>query len=240
MAILALVSALAIAGCAATPAEAFGLRVENTPEDILLVFENMPQDAVWIRVHIDDTTETGDPVAAFAFTDIRGAELDAVRQAGAVAFPFPREGRTYSITVFVGYSDGGFDQTGFVTAQAEITASSTGIYVVNDVTLELNDALTVATLSQEPVFSAEVQFYSPRFTYSAIAVVAGNHVESTDDLVWAWDFPEIFYTFRTWGIDFSDDHELSPAYIVVFSNVIHENTRWAVRIARSEAFTVYF
>ena len=263
-AILAAVSALAIAGCASSqdlaPAgEPFRFSAENAPGGILLVFENIPAEASSLSISVLDThgidnfdsLSFGD-IRALGFTSpdpfsvahvlIKPDEMEQVRRTGSVLFPFAREGRTYSFGLLIGSDLENWHGTG------GITATGNGMHVVNDVALELNSGETAAALSGAPGFWAEARFADPMFEYAAIIMIEETEEGSssvsqrarTNELVWAWDFAAMVE-------DLSAMHDLDlrgmgplPAQVLAHANIIHDNLSWDVVIARSREFAVYF
>lgn len=252
IAILAIISVLAITGCATdrTPppsGDAFGVSAENVQEGILLTFENIPAkaDRMFINIMNADTANIEDHFFN-ASANIMNTEFDQVRQTSTVLFPFGRSGDTYFIWVHVEELTGEGptrELADMIIAETTITAGNDVVHIVNDITLELNDDQISVTLLQEPVFSAVVEFASPRYTFIALprGELAGiSHGGDTDELTWTWDVYEMADWLRTnEGIEVNELGSV-PAYIEAHSNLIHDNLRWRVYFARTRQFTIYF
>jgi hypothetical protein len=211
---------------------AIGLNVDNIPEGIRLAFDNIPQETTRMFIHFQETVE-GKNSENILMTDIRGASLDQVKKNGMVICPFVQAGHKYNIAVNLETDK----NENWI--YAEITANN-GIYVLNDIILELNDTKTGVTLSQEPVFSADVQYAPQRYTYDVTVKVGENsaaNFSQTGIDAPAWDFSAMNDTFQRDNVRLSGT---LPVYVTVFCSLAYENLNWDVEIARSNEFTVAF
>jgi hypothetical protein len=213
--------------------DTIGLKAENAPEGIVLIFDNIPPEAARMFIHIMEIEEGANPVPVF--TDIRGALLDQVKEKGIVACPFVRNGRHYYIGVSV---DTVNNENSPNWTNVEITANS-GIYTLNEISLELNDAQTGVTLSAEPVFTSNVQYNSQKFRY-VVNIKANDYYSIgyselvNNNLTWEF-FPQMAEDLRKDNIRASGN---LPAYVTAYCNINYDNLLWAVGVVTSKEFTV--
>jgi hypothetical protein len=225
---------MALIGCASNKTlfndDIIGLKAENTPEGIALAFDHIPSETTRMFIHLTEVVEDANVIPVF--TDIRGTLLDQVKEKGKVVCPFVKNGHHYFIAV--SFETGKNEKW----VDAEITADN-GIYTLNEIDLELNNAQTGVTLSAEPVFSTGVQFDSPKFNY-AVTIKAdvdrtfgyGEQVENN----LAWEFlPKMVEDFKRDNIQVNGN---LPAYVTAYCNINYDDLLWTVGIANSKEFTV--
>ncbi|MDR2782495.1 MAG: hypothetical protein LBB48_01395 [Treponema sp.] len=227
------VLAMALIGCASNKAistdESIGLKAENTPEGIVFTFDHIPSETTRMFIHLTEAVEGANVIPVF--TDIRGTLLDQVKEKGKVVCPFVRNGHHYLIAVSI---DTGNNENW---VDAEITAGN-GIYTLNEIDLELNEAQTGVTLSAEPVFSADVQYASPKFEYVVTVKVDNGSIgygEQLEDEL-AWEFiPGIVEGFKRDNIQVNGN---SPAYVTAYCKINYGDLLWTVGIVNSKEFLV--
>jgi hypothetical protein len=229
-----LVLVIALIGCASNKAvskdDIIGLKAENTPEGIVLTFDHIPSETTRMFIHLTEAVEGANVIPVF--TDIRGTLLEQVKEKGKVVCPFVQNGHHYFIAVSI---DTGNNENW---VDAEITAGN-GIYTLNEIALELNEAKTGVTLSAEPVFSVDVQHASLKFEYAVTVKVDTNNSlgyreQVKDEL--AWEFlPEMAEDFKRDNIQVSGN---LPAYVTAYCNINYGDLLWAVGIVNSKEFTV--
>jgi hypothetical protein len=249
----ALAIILIFIGCAtnktASQNDIIGLNVDNVPEGIRLAFDYIPQETTRMFIFFEEPVE-GKDSENILMADIRETALDQVKKNGMVICPFVQTGHNYNIAVNF-ESDNNENWI-----YAEIIANN-GINVLNDIVLELNDAKTGITLSQEPVFSSDVQYAPQRYTYDVTVKVEEHRYFSFSGTVidaLAWDFSsmndlmngsmnDMYDTNDTNDIFQRDNVQLSgtlPVYVTAYCNLNYENLTWSVEIARSNEFTAAF
>jgi hypothetical protein len=224
---------MALIGCASNKAmskdDIIGLKTENTSEGIVLTFDHIPMETTRMFIQLTEVVEGANVIPVF--TDIRGTVLDQVKEKGKVVCPFVQNGHHYFIAVFI---DAGNNENW---ANAEITADN-GIYTLNEIDLELNEAQTGVTLSVEPVFSTNVQYSSPKFEYGVTVKVDNGsigYVEQVEDEL-AWEFiPGMVEAFKRDNIQESGN---LPAYVTAYCNINYGDLLWKVGIVNSKEFTV--
>jgi hypothetical protein len=219
--------------CATTKANdstIIGITAEAVSKGIQVTFTEIPSkiNRVFITV-----TAVGDDMPSdgiISFADIRGEQLEQIKNSQTFVCPFVQNGKEYLITAIL-------SQDGEQDIWIDSTATAGwGIRPSNSPMLNISSELTVATLSEEPIFSIEVQYALQRYTYN-ITILKDNtssfgYSERTSDLI---------FNFSTIGEDFKKDGiQISglPAFASVFSNLVYDNITWAVVIAESEKFTV--
>jgi hypothetical protein len=227
---------LTFIGCATNKATSqnntIGLNVDNVPEGIRLTFGNIPQDTTRMFIMFQESVEDKNS-ENILMADIRETSLDQVKKNGMIICPFVQAGRNYDIAINLEA-----DKTeNWI--YAEITANN-GIYVLNDIVLELNDTRTGVILSQEPIFSADVQYAPQKYTYDVTVKVDENNSTSFSQTgidALAWDFSAMNDTFQRDNVQLSGT---LPVYVTAFCNLNYENLKWDVEIARSNEFTIIF
>jgi hypothetical protein len=225
---------MALIGCASNKAvsqnDIIGLKAENTPEGIVLTFDHIPLEATRLFVHFLGEGENAIPV----FADIRGTLLDQVKETGILVCPFVQNGRYYNIGVSVDVWDED-DPQNFV--NVGIIAGN-GIHTLNEIALELNDSRIGVTLSEEPIFSSDVQHASPKFRYSVtVKVDSYNSIgygQLKDELEWEF-LSGMLDDYKKDNINISGDF---AAYVTAYCNINYNNILWTVGVANSKEFTV--
>jgi hypothetical protein len=229
-------------GCSTdtSPDGIIGMKAENVPEGVRLTFSQIPPDTSRLFIHFMELTEGGNAVhgrAVSVFTDIRGPSLERVKATGLVTCPFVKKGVNYYISSVM-YSDAsGQDPANRI--RNEIKADS-GIYSLNDIILILNETQTAVTLSQEPVFSSDVQFAPEKYTYNVTvkkdAYWGISYSETVGDN-FSWDFSSMVDNCKKENIELSG---LLPAYATASCNLNFDELLWNVDIASSDEFIVSF
>jgi hypothetical protein len=208
-----------------------GITAEAVSKGIQVTFTEIPLKIN--RVFITVTAVVGENMpndGIMSFADIRGEQLEQIKKSQTFVCPFVQNGKEYLITAIL-------SQDGEQDIWIDSTATAGwGIRPSNSPMLDISSELTVATLSEEPIFPIEVQYAPQRYTYQ-IRILKDNassfgYSERTSDLI---------FNFSTIGEDFEKDGiQISglPAFASAFSNLVYDNITWAVVIAESEKFTV--
>jgi hypothetical protein len=241
---------LAAFGCATSKSHqsntTTGLKAEAVPEGIALTFDHIPPETTHLFVQFQNWDEKENPASTHEITasnsDIRGSSLEQVKQTGRVIFPFVKAGQKYHISAFFqngNNEDANEDISNWIYADC---VPYSGIYFAGDIELALNETCTDATLSREPQFSSELSFYPRKYSYDAAITVNENETlgignntdnQSADGLTW------IFELDITEGL--KETHYLEsgdyPTYVRAACNIIYDNVRWQVEIAKSRVFT---
>ena len=244
----------------------FGLTAKAVPEGLLLTFSNIPPDAthLWISVFSMGGTEESEYTHSFAGltdTSVRGwvnstRQLEKVKQTGKVLFPFVQSGRKYSISATV-YTERDFElmrnrkdeDTHPLSADAECIAKS-GIYFDRkSVKLALNDTNSVVTLSSEPVFSSGVTFDAQKYSFD-VAILVDEHRSigvgdhhfpdglSSDGLTWTFE-PGMTQNIKedSVAVSWLESGVHYSAWAVARANIVYDDIKWTVEIAKTPEFT---
>ena len=226
------------------------IKTEVSAEGIELIFDYIPPETNRIFIHFSywgEGEQPNDPHQYLSsYSDIMDTSLEQVKQCGKVIFPFVQAGFEYQIVV--SFQNADFEAISGIPELINTVciAADDGIYLKNDIELELNEDHTCVTLSCEPVFSKEV--YHDKENYSYVAIIYGANiygadvslVEKINDL--SWDFePQMTNGLK----NTLQDSEMGKylvrgtyaASISVLSNIIYDNIKWEVEIAKSSEFT---
>jgi hypothetical protein len=262
--ILGLGFALVTFGCATgknqTYGSGFGFTAESVSEGILLTFSNIPSDAIRMTIHVTVTDEINHGISS-SMADLRDSsftkgaissiQLERVKETGKVIFPIVQAGKEYTVSAYVYNAKehelmlSNDENHREVFAQTVITPEKGTFYNKDDVRIELNKAISVVTLSSEPVFTSNVTFAAPKYSFGVTIIipetgsigVADYHYPgslSSDGLTWVFE-PQMTETLRstsTWlenGINYS-------AWANVSANIIFDDLFWCVEIAKTPEF----
>ena len=212
------------------------LTVENAPKGVRLSFSHIPPETTRLFVHLTGVTEEG-LMTAPVFADIRGGLLSQVKETRAIVCPFVLAGYKYVIGISF-EKNHNYEYPSWIFA--EVFVENNGIYVLNDLALELNNTQTSVTLSAEPVFSSMVLFSSDKYSYRVTVMLDNNMSISyggNAGEAMTWDFSSFADSFA-YNFYNSDITGSFPAHVTVFSNLIYENITWDVGIARSHEFII--
>jgi hypothetical protein len=243
----------------------FGLTAEAVPEGILLSFSNIPSNTtqMWISISSwGDSEEQSNPhnhISSYAAIEDASfhtwvnsvKQLDKIKQTGKIIFPIVQTGIKYSISVTI-YNeqernsfrkDEIFEQR---VAYAELIANN-GIYFnKNDVRLELNNTNSVVTLSSEPVFSSSVMFDELKYSFEVIVLIDDNRSISigehhfpeglsSDGKTWAFE-PYWTDTLKKYNQDWLEIGSPYSAWATIHANIIYDDIKWQVEIAKTPEF----
>ena len=266
---LILVFALVTFGCATSKNQVvnadFGLTAEAVSEGLLITFSNIPTDAIRMTVHVSywDTDEQDRPYGfVSSFADLRDAsflvgsvssvQLEQVKQNGRVIFPVVQEDKKYTVSAYVFTKR---DHELFVNddenyhpvwATAEFTAKN-GIYFNRgDAMLELNDDKSAVTLSSEPVFSSDVNYYTKKYSFGVTILVddkgsigvGDHHIPdglSSDGLTWVFE-PQMKENIRESDIDWLESGANYLAWASAYANIIYNDILWSVEVSHTPTF----
>ena len=220
-----------------------GLKAEAVSEGICLTFGTIPEEAARLFVHFQYLTNEdnyNEHNLVSSFSDLRGSSLEYVKQAGKVIFPIVQEGREYFIAV--NFQDENFnDLSDWLYTDC---IANKGIYLNNDLTLRLNERHSGVTLSSEPTFSSDVIFDTEKYyfgvyiqhkmtdTDSGSIAIGSHHIPTVKGLTWVFD-PEMAYILK-------ENEYLERgtylAYVTARCNIIYDNIKWSVEIAKTPEF----
>jgi hypothetical protein len=207
-----------------------GLTAQTVSEGIQVTFTEVPlsTNRIFITIAVVNENMSNDGIMSFA--DIRGEQLEQIKNSQMFICPFIQNGKEYFITAILSQDN---EQDIWIDSTA--TAGG-GIRPNNSPILDVSSELTVATLSEEPVFSKEVQYTPQRYTYQITLLKDNNssfgYSEKTSELI--FDFSAMEEDFEKEGIHITG----LPAYVKAFSNLVYDNITWGVVIAESEKFTI--
>jgi hypothetical protein len=212
------------------------LVAETTQDGISLAFSEIPSDATRIFVYISLLNDN--PIdGSQMFADIRDSALDQVKNTRMITCPFVKEGSEYSIIAFISTSKDYSDDS-------DITVNSTGIAgggirPTNKLALYLIDENTGVMLSDPPVFSDDVTYDGHHYMYEVTIDIAANrsigYGEGATDALSVHFMPSMKEDFIKEGFQ---DKGTFPAFVTVFSNLVHENIIWSVGIAQTKEFRI--
>ena len=226
------------------------LFAEAVPEGILLSFSNykeIPSDIAEINIYfrdwgIADKSVWDKPLDIDfmkSMSIIRESycerALEQVRMSGKVLFPFVQTGHNYNVTAY--FLDNEFNVVSSITTDC---IADDGIYLYNDITLELNNVNTGVELSSEPTFSSEIQSNSPNLSYQIIGFT-GEYTEAitsgllTNDLL--WNFEPMFSTYLK---DVGIKNGNYPAFVTAKLHITYNELLWMLEIAKTPVFNFSF
>jgi hypothetical protein len=259
--------ALVTFGCATSKNQAygsgFGFTAESVSEGILLTFSNIPSDAIRMTIHVTATDEINHGVSS-SMADLRDAsftggaissiQLKRVKQSGKVVFPIVQAGKEYTVSAYA-YNKKEHElmlrndeNHREVSAHTVIIPENGTFYNQDDVIIKLNNAVSMVNLSSEPVFTSNVTFAAPKYSFGVTIIipetgsigVADYHYPgslSSDGLTWVFE-PQMTETLRntsSWlenGINYS-------AWANVSANIIFDDIFWCVEIAKTPEFNYF-
>jgi hypothetical protein len=183
-------------------------------------------------------------------------QLEKVKQTRKVIFPIVQAGQNYHILVHV-YNQREMElyreNNGNIrlrTAETECIAEN-GIYFDRDlIKLALNDTNSVVTLSSEPEFSSEVTFDTQKYSFRVTVFVpekkasigVGDHHFpnglSVDGKTWTFE-PEMTQNIKgdSVAMDWLGDGSYYTAWAESYVNIIYDDIKWVVEIAKTPEFT---
>ena len=215
---------------------AFSIR--QMPDCFYVHFDNLPLDASSLTLNSIDTTDP-ERVHISATAVFTRLELVRLNYTGLVIMPFVSPGRDYTISAVLHWPEREFpNDRRVMSLRGRSTAS--GIKLVNDISISLDKRLSVCALSDEPAFSKNVDFLSPKYTFSALAFSAKPRLlaGSTNSLSWSWDFHAGKIGTPGDHSRVSKDYAPVPAYLDVSCNILFDEVSWEVCIASTGTFAV--
>jgi hypothetical protein len=159
--------------------------------------------------------------------------IEQVRKTGKVTFPFVKKDHKYTITaLFINGKD----------IEKKISAecvADKGIYLNENISLDLNNAHTGVKLSDKPAFTPDIKSESQKVSYN-IVICADDYLpaiasDKTDDLT--WDFEPRFSEYLKENNVTKGDY---PSYVGVNLYITHNKISWILEIAKSPMFTYSF
>jgi len=210
---------------------------EAVDEGIRVSFENIPSETTNLFLHI--STSSGPAYSTrnivSTYSDIRDSVLEQVKRTGRVVLPFVESGKRYIISASFEKDDELLTDDDYF---AECTPYS-GISFTGNMELRLNEALTVATLSGEPIFPVAVRFAPVKYDFRAFVDLYGivslsySDKETVRGLTWNFEPLMTQYLIASGYLQKGN----YPVYISAYCNLIHDNIPWTVEIAKSSEFT---
>jgi len=231
-----------------------------------LTFSNIPPDATRLWIHVSSWGDTevlgsrhsyASSYASVTDVSVRGEanstpQLDKVKQTGKVIFPAVRPGINYRFSATV-YNEREFhsfmeNQENFQprSAYTDFIADN-GIYVNGgNAKLEVNDTYSAVTISSEPIFSSEVIFGDQKYSFGVTISVDNNrsigvgdhHFPdglSSDGLTWTFE-PQMTEDLRRDNSGWLETGSNYPAWAEARVNIIYDDIKWSVEIAKTSEF----
>jgi len=180
-------------------------------------------------------------------------QLDKVKQTGKVIFPVAEAGVKYllSATVYNEHEMNLFRENNEnfwpTTVYAEFVADNGISFNRDDVKLEVNDTHSVVTLTSEPKFSSEVTFDDQKYSFGVTISVddsrsmgVGDHHFpeglSSDGLTWEFE-PQMTNDMRSDNDPgWLETGAYYPAWAEAYANIIYDDIKWRVGIAKTPEF----
>jgi hypothetical protein len=179
--------------------------------------------------------------------------LDKVKQTGKIIFPIVQQGVKYHISATIyneherNLSRNNAEYTLPRMANAELIAGNGINFNRDNVRLELNNGNSAVTLSSDPVFSSDVIFDVQKYSFGVIVLVDDNRSISIGD----HHFPQGLsadgktWIFEPYWTDSLKQHNLDwleigtyyPSYGNVYANIIYDDIKWSVEIAKTPEIT---
>ncbi len=220
----------------ATLKNSIEMTTETTTNGISLLFSEVPSDTTRIFVYINFRKEN--PVdGSQMFADIRGQALNQVKKNKMISCPFVKKGAEYSIIAFISKANNFNDDSDYTLNTKGFAGG--GIRPKNTLSLELINNNTGVKLSDNPLFSNAVTYDGHKFMYNVTIDIAadrsiGYGENATDALSWYF-MPSMKDDFINEGLT---DTGTFPAFVTVYSNLVHENIIWSVGIAQTNEFMI--
>jgi hypothetical protein len=220
-----------------------GLKAGAVPEGICLTFDNIPPETKRMFINIQYAVDEEMPSITnyvSSFSDLRDSSLAQVKQTGKVIFPVVEQGFKYHISVIFEGEDSK-EISDWISTDC---IADKGISLSNDLSLNLNEANTGVTLSSEPAFSSELFFDDVKYNFAVTIFqyqtetesgsigVGSHHIDGIEGLTWTFD-PAMTDDLRKEGHLESGSY---PAYVTARCNIIYDNIKWSVEIAKTEEF----
>jgi hypothetical protein len=218
------------------------LKAEAVSEGISLSFNYIPSDATRLFIYISEYDEninsSYDIVSTYA--DIRGSVLEDVRNSCRINLPFVKAGQKYSVSASF-HKDDDFKEIDCGYLLTECTPYS-GIFFDNSINLSLDEARTNVTLSSEPIFYTEINYSSPKYEINVkilpgektTGLGAGSFKNNISSNILTYYFePEMKDEIMEGNYLESGNY---PAYVTAYCNIIYENIKWNIEIAKTQEF----
>jgi len=159
--------------------------------------------------------------------------IEQVRKSGKVTFPFVKKNHKYTINVlFINGND-------IVKKLNAECVADKGIYLNENISLDLNSAHTGVTLSGSPSFTPDIKSESQKMSYNIVICADDNwHAiasEKTDDF--SWEFEPRFSEYLKENNAVKGNY---PAYVGVNLYITYNKISWVLEIAKSPIFTYSF
>ncbi|MDR0300878.1 MAG: hypothetical protein LBI04_01025 [Treponema sp.] len=247
----------------------FGMEAKAIPEGILLTFKNIPSDAVRMCIfasyYNEETPDPSNTVTSMA--DLRDAsllndrvkvaQLDKVKQTGKVILPVIQPGKRYHISATVWNEQdhtlfkNNDENFRFISAATDCIVND-GIHFNSDALyLKLDDNNTVAALSSEPVFSSDIIFETPKYSYGVTIDVQGKgaigvtsyHIPdglSSNGLTWTFEpymTADIKKDIPDGWLEKGNGY---TAFVEAYANIVYDNVLWFIETAQSCEFTYIY
>jgi hypothetical protein len=238
---LALVTFGCITNKAGTPIESISVKAEAVPEGICLTFDNIPPEASYVFITLHETPDIFDYLSSF--TRIRDSELKQLKETKKVKLPFVKPGKKYEITAVIikddypeGHKGGFINREWEFYAYAECTPYA-GAYFYNNVEFNLDEKNSSVTLSTEPNFPQEIIFAKDKYNFYAHIVFEPSDIlrkpEGEDSQYYGneliWNYSAMYDFYKTW-LAGGEYH----GYVKAACNIIYDNLKWEVEIAKSK------
>lgn len=213
-----------------------GFQTENIPEGILLSFDEIPADATAMYINLYEGEHDGKEWSD-VFGIVVGPKLDELKETKKLICPFVKQDTQYSLSAQIVQNDE-------IAAPYDIIASvqsPNGIFVSNEIVLELNDEQTGVTLSAEPEFSAPVEFNEYKYEYVLLNFI--NENESLSSGIYSGNELSCTFIPDTINLIKESDPALSgtfPSHVVALCSVKDKGALWQVCVAKTEDFTIEF
>jgi DNA-binding CsgD family transcriptional regulator len=227
----------------------FGITAESAHDGILLTFNDIPSDTARLWIGVENKISDNEPEnhynILYSYSDLRNNSLEQVKQAKKVILPIVQTGQNYTITVMF-QNEKFADIVDWVYADC---VAGNGIYFDYDnVQFEMSKTHSAVTISSEPIFSSEVTFAPRKYSFAvtvfesvtedgAKSVGIGEHQYpsglTSDGLTWSF---EPYFTDILKADNYLETGNYS-AFGTAYCNIIYDDIKWTIEIAKSPEFT---
>ncbi|WP_461246065.1 hypothetical protein [Treponema sp. R6D11] len=159
--------------------------------------------------------------------------IEQVRKTGKVTFPFVKKDHIYTIrALFISGED-------IIKRINTKCVADKGVYLNENITLDLNSDNTGVTLSDKPTFTPNVKSGIQKMSYNIVICTEDNwHAiasDKTDDLFWNFE-PKFSEYLKEKNVT-TDDYQ---SYAGVNLNIIYNKISWIMESVKSPIFTYSF
>jgi hypothetical protein len=245
--ILVLGFALVVFGCASNKTSPLHtditIKAESVSEGISLSFNYIPRETARMFIYIYNTENINTSYDVIpAFSDIRGASLENLKQIKRVNFPFVQADSTYKIEVLM-QNDKFEEIADWISVECK--AANNGINYSGGELLLIENQTGVILIS-EPVFQTDVWFALDKYNFQVSICLDENRSvgyggDYNDSFIWIFEpFMSEGFKESDWGQYDMPEDGIYSAFVSLFCNIIYDNILWQVEMGKSPEFLYTF